>query len=333
VRHKIFAGRNLKRGNPLEEEKTHYFEDHINELVLPLFAVDKEAKWYPVGTGFVVATFGSGYALIFTASHNIHYFTRIDSKDMDAISVIPKPFQAKPKSQEVKTTDLYALVNGPTVNFMAALIRGWTLLDTDFAVALIQADPKKPEAKFPYKFAINPTPIKTGQEILAVGYPELRAQFNHTDEDYRSQRFTVDVTFRPDIRKGKVIQSYPEGFGIHRWPGFSVDFPLDSGMSGGPILDLSGDEPTVRGIVGGDMSIDPIDQKKGSAIQAFCSEIWPGIGLETPMSISVKGSEPQNFTMIKDLIKAGIIDDRGDSLKHYEQTPTEDGSLIRWVEH
>lgn len=164
--------------------------------------------------------------------------------------------------------------------------------------------------------------------MMAVGYPGMLAE---STADFEKREFLGQLRLELQCRFGSVVKKCPTGIGIHKWPGFLVSCPLDSGMSGGPLIDLSGAVPTARGIVGGDVSETAEDGTRGSGIQAFASMLWPA--MLTPTQIALEAEDgtllvPENARLI-DLVRHGLIDDLGRSQEHV-RFEEKDGILRCW---
>ena len=194
----------------------------------------------------------------------------------------------------------------------------------DVALMLVRIRPDD-DGDFPYRFALDSRPIAAGIPIMAVGYPRMRAYFT-APPNYETQDFRCEVALQLQTRGGRVVRVCPRGAGINRWPGFLVDTSFDSGMRGGPVIDLSGAVPLVRGIVGVDMSEVLEDGAWGSGAQAFASMVWPAMITETQLAFI---DEDEHLIVpgpsrLLDLVRHRIVDDHGRAHQHvrFRQTAT-----------
>jgi hypothetical protein len=99
------------------------------------------------------------------------------------------------------------------------------------------------------------------------------------------------------------------------WPGFLVDAPFDSGMSGGPVVDK---DCVVRGMVCADLSEDVFDGAAGSGGRAFASALWPLMSVTIDLDVrSLDGSVvvPRGSRLLE-WVRSGIVDDRGAIHEH-----------------
>jgi hypothetical protein len=194
----------------------------------------------------------------------------------------------------------------------------------DVALMLVRIRPDE-DVDFPYRFALDSRPIAEGTPIIAAGYPRMRAYFT-TPPNYETEDFQCTVALQLQTRGGRAVRVCPQGVGINRWPGFLVDMSFDSGMSGGPVIDLSGAIPLVRGIVGADLSEMLEDGAQGSGVQAFASMVWPAMITETQLAFV---DEDEHLVVsgpsrLLDLVRHGIVDDHGRAHQHvrFHQTAT-----------
>src|SRR5207248_2873515 len=118
---------------------------------------------------------------------------------------------------------------------------------------------------------IDPSPVLPGTTVHATGYAGLPLTERH---DWEGQIFRVRLERRLELRQGLVVERHLGGLRQFKWPVFQVDTSLDSGMSGGPILELRGNEPIVRGVICGDLTLGD-NPGVGSGAQAFATELWP----------------------------------------------------------
>ena len=306
--------------------------EELEKVVLPLITIAEDARWHPVGTAFVVGTPEPKRALLLTAAHNLVYVQeRIDEPWRHHHPAAPREFLPTPAERiNLRRTRVYALLVLPSGSILAEMVEGWFHNDLDVALLLVTIRPDQ-DAAFPAQLALDTRPIATGVPVMAVGYPAMRADFSEPP-DYGAEHFRVKLDLNLVYRTGTVTALRPQGEGIHRWPGFLVNFALDSGMSGGPIIDLSGESPVVRGIVGGDLSESPDDGTRGSAAHAFAELLWPAMIIKTPINVAARPDEPPHTTdaSLLDLARYGIIDDRGRAHEHVRIDPLGDGRGRIW---
>jgi hypothetical protein len=306
---------------------------HINleRVVVPLFAVDGEARWHPVGTGFIIGGLGSGNALLMTAAHNLVYLQNLERQSYQQESNIPGPFQRKPGSiTNFKETKLYACVLSGTVNHLVEVQRSWLNKDMDICVSVINLPENMKNEKSKFCLAMNTNPVRIGDSLSAIGYPFLSAKFVE-EPDYEKQIFKVRVGFKPEIRNGTVLEVLNQGVGIHKGPGFILSTPFDSGMSGGPIIEFVDGIPIVRGVISSDMSTDENRMNSGTGIRAFARMIWTSLMIDSQMTIVL---EPENRTIeidnLIDFIKHGIITDKGESLTRFHLSTVDGKRKAGW---
>jgi hypothetical protein len=158
---------------------------------------------------------------------------------------------------------------------------------------------------------------------MAVGYQRMRMRFT-SPPDYENENFRVEGGHLFQTLGGRVVSILPQGVRNHRWPGFLVDMPFNSGMSGGPVIDMSG---AVRGIVSADMSEALEDGSRGSGTQAFATMLWLAMVIETQITLcGADGSPltPENARLL-DFVRCGVVDDHGQAHDHVRVHKTTHG--------
>lgn len=233
-------------------------------------------------------------------------------------------------SAQLQATNVHAILHLDSTAIITNMVRAWTFPGLDITAMVVEI-PSDEEGTFPVKFDIDTRPIVEGTPVMAVGYPAMEAE--HVDPPELVANCRVNLTLPLQYRTGSVIRVCRKGEGIYSWPGFFVDFPFDSAMSGGPVIDLSAQTPLVRGIVCGDMSEDSYDPKRGSGLRAFASTLWPAMLIETHMLLKKRDgtNTPTNETRLMDFIKHGLIKDVGQAHLHIRQIEPSPGAESSWV--
>jgi hypothetical protein len=143
--------------------------------------------------------------------------------------------------------------------------------------------------------------------------------------NWDAQTFGVRLERRLDAREGVVVDRHPGGVRHFKWPVFKVNVSLDSGMSGGPILELRGGEPIVRGVISGDLALAD-EVGVGSGAEPFASELWPILMMPASVADSfvAENGQPLAVDTILDMIRENLIADRGNTIANFiwELTPT-----------
>ena len=161
---------------------------------------------------------------------------------------------------------------------------------------------------------------------MAVGYPHMRANFT-SPPDYEKSDFQGELALPFTTRIGKVVSLHPQGVGICRWPGFRVNSPFDSGMSGGPVIDLSEAVPLVRGIVCADMSGPFDDGTTVEGRQGFSTMLWLAMTIETQITLFSEDGRlliPKG-SLLLDFVRHGVVNDHGQAYEHIRVNQTANG--------
>jgi hypothetical protein len=294
-------------------------------------AVAGDGRWHPVGTAFVIGSPNLRSAILLTAAHNVEYARSLERRGQWHHPTIAPEFRPPPEDWvNLTRTQIFVLLPEHQPMPAAAVARCWYSDIIDVAVLFAVAG-EEDQPPFGERLAIDTRPVPIGTELVAVGYPGTTADFS-AKPDYEAQRFAGQIQFQLHTRGGVVTDVHPQGIGIHAGPGFSMSVPFDSGMSGGPLLDLTVAPPCVRGVVGSDFSTDVTDGALGSAVQAFASALWPAMAIRTQLTVVDKDSAaltPVGATLL-DLVKSQVVDDVGRADLHV-RVKTEAGKrVVSW---
>ena len=103
-------------------------------------------------------------------------------------------------------------------------------------------------------------------------------------------------------------------------------------MSGGPILELRGTEPVIRGIITSDMSAGS-DLALGGGGEAWATEIWPILMMPYRFDIDFADEKGEGIEIktIFDLFREGFIIDRGNSARSFVWETNNGADRARWL--
>ena len=303
--------------------------DDLVRVVLPLLAVDRHAEWHTVGTAFVIATPETKTALLLTAAHNLDFVRGIELGPATHHSSIPADFRPKiPETVGLRSTEVYFYLVGRRQRVLAKMQISWFRFAYDMGLVLARI-PDGVDEIFESRFALDTRPVEVGCRVMAVGYPAMKIK---SEADFENHTFAAHFRTQLQCRVGTVCGICPEGAGIHKWPGFLVNFPLDSGMSGGPIVDIAGPTPAVRGLVGGDFSESTADGALGSGLRAFASMLWPPMTAQTNIDLVRPDGTPYQPEPLRllDLVRHGVISDLGNAHEHVRFEDTNGTITCQW---
>jgi len=110
-----------------------------------------------------------------------------------------------------------------------------------------------------------------------------------------------------------------------------VDIAFDSGMSGGPLIELFGSTPVVRAMVSADVSESPRTGVEASGAHAFASLLLPIAGLRVyGTSITFADGTQLDDPSVLDLIKNGVIKHYGDVLETLRIEDVDGRVTVTW---
>jgi hypothetical protein len=314
------AGQSAEHADPLLKV--------LRQAVLPLFLLDPKVGWHWIGSSFVVG-YEERRAFLFTAGHNLRHVNRLALPPRLQHATLVPGLVAEPLPPLNRLTPrLYAGVPWQTGYQPAQIVESWFSVELDFGVAVAELLPEA-DVTFHGRLSIDASPIQVGTRVMAVGYPRLDVEMVAEDSATDAPRYLATTLL--EYRLGTVTDICRAGTTISPWPGFLVNCSFDSGMSGGPILEVGdgnvkGRPITVRGIIGADMTEAPDTPNRGSGQRAFASMLWPALATKT--RVGIEGLE--GLVTVLDLVRHGVIDERGGALERL-QVVEQDGLFhVRW---
>lgn len=292
--------------------------------IVPIVATFKYPDLEPIGTAFIIYTEGKK-AIALTAAHNFEAIARLDRPYEICHPTMPAEF--RPILRSIDFANATPRVLFPDHNgriCLPRIVRGYVLLPADIAVlTLFIQDTLPADLVFTEKIDIDSSPPRVGLPIRMAGYCNMSAN-PHQDEIGLGTRLTT----RFDPREGKIIEVFRSvGPRNKPWPCFRCDTPIDSGMSGGPILDTSGTHDVAVGVASSDSSLEPSFAASGA--DAFASILWPAMTIK----LEQENLAGINGPTLMDLARHGLITDRGMAHEHIQLSAetTPEKILMRWV--
>ena len=279
-------------------------QEQMKRCVLPLAATTGQGEWIGLGTAFVVGVADGKTAFLLTAAHSLHYATTLDPYlRRSAASPLPGISRAAPP--QLGTTKVYVILSGAPP---ARMDMAWWRDDSDIALLSVTLSDDAGTA-FDVRLPIDSTPaIPVGTSVSAFGYPSFRSE--RVEEDYAEQRFRARVSFDFEGRAGEVVE-HVEAHGIHSGAGVLISCPLDSGMSGGPVVESRDGRIVARAVVGSDLADGP-RLAVGSGARAFAGLLLPSLGIKAAyFDVYTEATGSMQDPTILDLVRGGVIEDLG----------------------
>lgn len=302
----------------------------LRRVLLPIY-IETDGVITPVGTGAIIAA-NARQALMLSAAHIFREIIRSDRPSRHAPSMPdilkpPEPYDFQLKRTLIKT--IYWSGEG-TVMHAVDIPRAYTMRDEyDLALCLLYFAPQAdPALTFPNRLGMDTTPLRPGEEVVAVGYTGM--EIEQPDKDGKPAPtgwlFQNQLAIRPGVVTNVFHQQHPRG---HIGPCCEVTCAIDSGMSGGVLLQQREGSLYLRAVLSSDLSDDAEDIRKGSGSAAVCSMIWPA------MSMTIDGLHPDNNSKKQRLLdyeRLGTVDDVGKASAHMHITPsTSEGEDLLWI--
>jgi hypothetical protein len=280
----------------------------IRDVVVPLYE-RRGPNWKGLGTASIIIV-GDRCAVAITARHVLEAL--VDEKESN------RP--AYPKLSGVG-----AIIGSFENSFIAEVLQIQISKFSDISFVFLVA----PEGRgFNARLSIDPSPLTKGVPVTAMGYRGLPVEH---DIDWENDYFGARFEFRLDTIETQVAERFVSGLRMLKWPVFKVSAGFDSGMSGGPVIEIRQGELVIRGIICSDLSIGN-DLGKGGGGEAFASEIWPILMM--PYQFDTNFTEDNGHTVqvgtIFDLFKNDFVIDRGDTIKNFRWEIREENIHAAW---
>jgi hypothetical protein len=302
----------------------------LRKVVLPILATSAGRQIELIGTGFVVGAYGRS-ALMMSAVHNFDAIRRMDRPRER--SHPSSPFAVDEIDFTLSRTQIWACYDdGSGAMHFPAVQKAWWMRPLDIAVcALVMPDMVPNGVKFKDRLAVCSTPAVSGTHIETIGYPigQGRSSLEIVSAGEADFPYRAHGSMHLELRKGTVLEAFPQvGQGRKEWPCFRVSTPIDSGMSGGPVVAVIDGVPCACGVSVWDRSISVEDNSRGSGEEALAAMLWPA--MLTPIEAALRGNQA-NAECLLDFVRLGLVDDRGKPSEHLQTVRNDDGTAtILW---
>jgi hypothetical protein len=296
----------------------------LRRVVLPIVAINSDWHAEPIGTAFVVSAAGK-YALAFTAAHCLHYIARLDAPYARSHETTLPDF--RPVLSDIDLNDFKGRVLYPdaTGNFHALyLAKAYSIQPSDLAICRLEVPPiLETTVKFEKRLIIDSSPPKPHTNVVAVGYAGMTIVDQEVLGDGEARG---KISLKLNRKPGRVVEVFEtRGPRNEPYPCFTSSIPFDSGMSGGPVLDLSDGRACAIGVISYDLSLDGSDAGCGEC--AVSSILWPAMA--TKMKWEKFKDNDITAPSLTDFERLGLVEDRGKAHQHIKFMPSDiDSSSI-----
>lgn len=279
------------------------------DVILPLYEIRSDASWRGIGSSCLVYSAGRR-GLILTAKHVLER----------AADEIEAPVRPPPRLH-----DIVAVVGSNENGFVARGLEMALSAACDIGLLWLEA----PDGSvFGPPLGLDPAPVKSGTRIQVAGYADLSVIEKH---DWPKEQFRVAIKRPVVVRDGVVIRRHADGVRDIGWPVVQIDAPIDSGMSGGPVLESRGNALLVRGINCRDLGTA---SGLGSGAEAFASKIWPTLTVPFRAQaefVSEDGGKLRIENLL-DLFKEEFITDHGEAIRRFGVSRSGGMDVFEWRE-
>lgn len=213
----------------------------------------------------------------------------------------PKIFQMYDFPAEPINIQMYVAFLTPERNFIPVkMVKSWFFQDgIDIAVLLLRI-PGEYNQNFQHKIKINSRGPAVGNEVHAYGYTKMQTSEHNVDEVDVVKEQVLSIPLNHIAGRVECCYSFNQ-HPLVKGPCFQVNKTFDSGMSGGPVVEIIDNDFIACGVISAGSSFEP----KGTA-----SKIYPAMLLKVDTNISFFSSqhpdllECESKGMILDVSKA-----------------------------
>ncbi len=249
----------------------------------------KEGEVSPLATCFSISRYLPH--LVVTAAHVIDQFIADNEPQLrDGTCHIAALFESGDKLQE---SDVDA--GGPVPVFEFFQRDGTDLALLTLGEVTDGQERVVPDSIGPFSF----TPPKAGQYCYGWGYPSMRAVTGVASD---TDRTVVEFSRQFAYTIGHITEVHPQGSKVPG-PLLQSDFPLLSGMSGGPVL---ADDEGICGVMSS--SYEPFEE--GEPWASFVSLLAPLLDFEISLLDVEHSVERKVF--VRELVELGYIEVEGE---------------------
>lgn len=309
----------------------------LQRLIVPIVAVLREEIIIPLGSGFIVGTFNNtmkNSAILMTAAHVINWTRDIENpRKRNHPTALPEFLPPQEKEYYWRDLQVYVLLYGTPNKVYAATIWGsWYDLDRDIALCGIgvSEDAAKENYRLKTSLKINSRGPHVGANVIAAGYHSLEKELDDMDPQ-QLKKGEIEFDGNIDLYGGVVTQLYHDrGPRKHTWPCFSSNLPFYHGMSGGPVIQITGNQNSIVacGVISSDFTA--MDSEAGN--EPMASIMWTSFYMSTDIKINPGLKDELKTPSFLDLVKVKVIKDVMGADRHVSINYSDDGiPTVTWT--
>jgi hypothetical protein len=157
----------------IQEEEARKLRRQLQKLILPIVATQLDGAVSCVGTGFLIVANGR-HAHMVTAAHVVAHLRKIENPYSPHHPSTPEFFRPQVFRFPLHRTIPRALYYDGAVGYGAVIEAFLDMPKTDLALCRIAFEDAVPaDIQYQTRFAIDTSPVKVGDRIIAMGYSEM----------------------------------------------------------------------------------------------------------------------------------------------------------------
>lgn len=290
-----------------------------SDIVVPILYRKGGGPFVQLGTGFVIAAMGN-HAVVVTAAHVLKEIADRTRKSPPLVVFNDGTTQFR-KVLAGDEDEQIVLFKTENASFQGEVTHAWGCSASDLAILSVDVDPKANQL-VTNQFLISSRLPEIGSPIMIHGYfasndvsaemipPGFEGLIKHLMGDLPSF-----IEGKVSQMAGKVIDVFYDRHILVKGPCFQVDVPINSGMSGGPVFQITeAGQPIVIGAMSSDDGTEA-DLSLGTGKSAIAASLVTLLDMELsldghfPLTYSNTSVQPTAIRTLRDLITLGVIVD------------------------
>lgn len=290
-----------------------------SDVVVPILYRKGEGRFNQLGTGFVIAAMGN-HALVVTAAHVLREIADRTEK------VIPPTLFGDGTTQLRKVLagdedEQIVVFKTGTATFQGEVTHAWGCSESDLAILCVDIDPITNQL-VTNQFLISSRLPEVGTSVMVYGYfsgCDVSAEIIPTGFEGLIKHLLGDlpslIEGKVSHNVGKVVNTFHDRHILVRGPCFQIDVPINSGMSGGPVFQMTErGQPVVIGAMSSDDGTGE-DLSLGTGKSAIAASLATLLDMELsvdgqfPLTYSNATVQPTKIRTLRGLISLGVIID------------------------
>lgn len=290
-----------------------------SDIVVPILYRKGGGPFTQLGTGFVIAAMGN-HAVVVTAAHVLKEIA-------DRTQKAPSPALFNDGTTQIRRIlagdedEQIVLFKTEEATFQGEVTHSWGCSESDLAILCVDVD-QKANQLVTNQFLISSRLPEVGSPVMIHGYfasSDVSAEMIPPGFEGLIKQLMGELPSFMDGKVsqmvGKVVDVFHDRHILVKGPCFQIDVPINSGMSGGPVFQITeGGLPVVIGAMSSDDGTEE-DLSLGTGKSAIAASLVTLLDMELsidghfPLTYRNASVQPTKIRTLRDLFTLGVIVD------------------------